>query len=95
MSSEIFYREEFNLLIRDKQNILYQGKASALSTRNVDGPLDILPEHTHFISLVKDFILVTKPDGTKSQFTIDMGIIKVYENEVWVYLGIFSTPTKK
>jgi F0F1-type ATP synthase epsilon subunit len=95
MANELFYKEEFKLLIRDKQRVLFQGNASAVSTKNANGLLDILPEHINFISLVKDFIHVMKIDGTKSEFAIDMGIVKVYQNEVHVYLGIFSTSSKK
>ena len=94
MSNDIFYREEFMLLVRDRQKVLYEGKVSAVTTRNESGLLDILPEHIHFIALIKDFVHLIKADGTEQKIPIDTGVVKVYENEVRVYLGLFSSSKK-
>lgn len=87
---DIFFREEFRLIIRDRQMVLFEGNAAAISTRNEGGLLDILPEHTNFISIVKEFIQLDKIDGSVQKFDIDTGIIKVLKNDVRVYLGVFS-----
>ena len=87
---EIFFNEEFDLLIRNRQRALYQGKAAAISSRNDDGLLDILPQHMHFISIIKEFVTVIKLDGTTQNFPIDIGVLKVYQNQVRIYIGIYT-----
>jgi F0F1-type ATP synthase epsilon subunit len=54
-----------------------------------------LPEHTNFITLVKEFIRLEKLDGTKQKFDIDTGIVKVTTNDVRIYLGVFSSAIHK
>jgi F0F1-type ATP synthase epsilon subunit len=93
--SDIFYNQQFDLLIRDRSNVLFEGKASAVSMKNETGVLDILPYHTNFISIVKEFVLFIDQAGKENKIPIDTGIVKVYQNEVKVYLGIFSTTKSK
>jgi F0F1-type ATP synthase epsilon subunit len=93
--TSLFFNEEFDLLIRNRQRALYQGKAAAVSTKNDDGPMDILPQHIHFISIIKEFITITKLDGTTQEFPLDMGVLKVYQNQVRIYIGIYSEEGKK
>ena len=78
------------LIVRERERVLFEGEASALSSFNERGLFDILPEHTNFISLIKDFLVVHKLDGTQSEIKIKDGVLKVYKNRVWVYLGILS-----
>ncbi len=95
MTSTLFFTEEFDLLIRNRQRALYQGKAAAVSTKNDDGPFDILPQHIHFISIIKEFITITKLDGTTQEFPLDTGVLKVYQNQVRIYIGLYSEGGKK
>lgn len=90
-AKDLFFQEEFTLIIRDRQTVIFDGKAAAISTKNESGPLDILPEHTNFISLVKEFVLLEKLDGGKQKIDIDTGVVKVIKNDVRIYLGIFSS----
>lgn len=82
----------FTLTIRDRERILFNGQAKALSSVNEAGVFDILPEHTNFISIVKDKLTVHKPDGGSEDITIDHGVVKVYANQVSVYLGFLPLP---
>lgn len=88
--SDLFFTEEFDLMIRNRQRVLYQGKAAAVSTKNDGGVFDVLPQHTHFISIIKEFITITKLDSSTQQIPIDTGVLKVYQNQVRVYIGIYT-----
>lgn len=83
-------KEFFRVYIRNREGILLQEEIKTLSSSNEKGPFDILGEHENFISIIKDFLVVRKKDGTKQEIKIDSGVIKVYTNEVWVYIGILS-----
>lgn len=71
-------------------NIMYEGQAISISSRNERGRFDILSYHTNYISLIKDFILVKEPSGKENQIVIKSGIMRVYENNVQVFLGFDS-----
>lgn len=87
--------QEFVCLIRDKETVLYEGKAKALTSRNEQGIFDVLPQHTQFISIIKEFITIVKEDGTSQKIDIDTGIAHVFQNDVKIYLGIFSIASEK
>jgi F0F1-type ATP synthase epsilon subunit len=93
--NNIFYSQTLNCLVRDRQTILYEGPASAITTRNEQGLLDILPEHTHFISLIESKLDIVRPDGQTLNIPVSKGILKVFEGEARIYLGIFSVASKK
>lgn len=94
MINDIFYKKTFTCLIRDKENILYDGQVRAISTKNEQGTLDVLPDHTHFISIIEGKISVVKPDDKKVEMPIQKGILKVLDNEVRIYLGIYSPSSR-
>lgn len=95
MADKIFYNQSFDCLIRDRERILYQGKALAITTKNETGVLDILPEHTHFITIIQNSLEIVQKDGKTLNIPVTKGILKVYEGEVRIYLGIFSTLSKR
>jgi F0F1-type ATP synthase epsilon subunit len=80
--------EVLDLIIRDRENVLFEGPARALSSQSDKGVFDILPQHTNFISIVKEKVIIHKIDGSSQDIAVRYGIVKVYMNKVSVYLGI-------
>lgn len=91
MASQIFYKQTFRCIIRDRDTVLFEGDAFAVSAKNEVGLMDVLPEHTNFISIVQESIEVMKNDGKSLKLPIEKGVLKVLDNEVRIYLGIFSS----
>lgn len=83
-------KEYFSIIIRGREKILVQGEIKSLSSVNEKGPFDILGQHENFISLIKEYLIVGKKDGTKQEIKFDNGIVKVDTNQVQVYIGILS-----
>ena len=77
-----------NVSIRNRQGVLFSGTVKAVSSYNDKGPFDILAEHENFISLIKQKIVIHKNDNKTEEFKIDNGVLRVYKNEVNVYIGI-------
>lgn len=79
-----------NLLVdvRTPDKIIFQGEAQYVSSVNGKGPFDILGQHENFISLIKDTLVIFAIDGKRQQFPIDTGILKVYNNQVSIFIGI-------
>lgn len=81
-------RPNIQLLIRQKERILFEGEVKAFTSSNDRGDFDILNEHANFISIINKTCTIHKLDGTKAQMEIDEGIIRVTGNKINVYLGI-------
>ena len=80
--------KSLHLTIRTREAIVKDVDIKNLSSKNEKGLFDILDQHAHFISIVKEKILIRYPDGRQEEVAIDQGVLKVRENQIDVYLGI-------
>ena len=78
-------------VVRDRNNLLFQGQVEAVSSLNDKGPFDVLPQHANFITLIKKFVTMHLPDKQEKRMELESGILKVRDNRVEVYLGILAT----
>jgi len=76
-----------HVIIKNKENIIYDGQVTAVSSFNDVGLFDVLPLHENFISLVKDKIIIHDNSGQK-EFKINNGLLKVKDDKVDIYLGL-------
>ncbi len=74
------------VVIKNKDGVLFEGEAAALTSINERGIFDILPLHENFISVIKDFIRIIKFNG-QEELKITQGVLKAIENKVNVYVG--------
>ena len=77
-----------SISIKNRQGIVFNDTAQSVSSYNDKGPFDILPDHENFISLIYQKIVVHKTDNKTEEFKIDNGVLRVYKNEVNIYIGI-------
>lgn len=77
-----------NIIIRKRDEIVFQGLVKSISSINDKGNFDILPMHANFVSVIRDRINVVEENGESINISIIRGIIKVMENQVEIYLGI-------
>jgi F0F1-type ATP synthase epsilon subunit len=69
--------------------LLWEGVARHVSTKNLEGPLDVLPMHANFITLLKDVpIYITAADGSTQTFTFHIAVLSVRDNAVHIYADI-------
>lgn len=67
---------------------VYEGDAISVSSRNDKGRFDILPYHANFISIVKEFVDIQIDKKEHKQVLVKTAIMRVYENNVQVFLGV-------
>ena len=79
------------LKIQTKQGVSFNDKVRAITSFNEKGVLDVLPQHENFISVIKDKIIIHTKDGQDKEMKIDNGVLKVYENEAHIFLGLTET----
>ena len=78
----------FYVKVRDAQSLLYEGNVVSLSSYNDKGPFDILPEHSHFISLIKQKLTIREQNGKSTELNVDTGILRFSSGKADVFLGI-------
>ncbi len=76
-----------HIIIKDKNGIILEEDAYALSSYNEIGIFDVLPLHANFISLVREKLTLHK-GGKNHDMEIGFGLLKVFQNNVHIYLGL-------
>ena len=76
------------LSVLTRQAVLFEGEVKTVSSVNDTGIFDVLEQHTSFISLIKDKLVIHTLDGKEQEMKIQDGIMRVYKNEVSVFLGL-------
>jgi F0F1-type ATP synthase epsilon subunit len=76
----------FTLIIRTRQDVVYDSEVEAVTSTNAAGNFDVLPGHAFFISLIQRFIEIHETAGRVKKYDIDEGIIYVQEAKVSIYL---------
>lgn len=66
----------------------FNGEAISVTSYNKVGKFDVLAYHTNFISLIKEYIIIQQKDKKKITFPIQSGIMKVYEDNVKILIGV-------
>ncbi len=78
------------VVVRNKDKVLYNGQAFAVSSVNDRGIFDILPSHENFISLIKEKVIIHKTQKDEEEIQIENGIARVYKDKVYVYVNFKS-----
>ncbi|MFV1916999.1 MAG: hypothetical protein ACC618_00715 [Patescibacteria group bacterium] len=76
-----------SLRVLNRQDILYEGDISSLSSFNDKGKFDVLPKHANFISLVSGQLVARDLKGKEKVIELGSGIMKVSGNKINVYMG--------
>lgn len=74
--------------ISNPDKVLFSGSATAVSSKNSVGPLDILPQHENFISLLTDKIVIHQEKHLKTEIPNQSAIVKAKSNRVNIFLGV-------
>jgi len=68
------------------QQLLLDTEAISVSSKNLQGPFDILPQHANFITLIEESPIVVRITGKKPvAFKFPLSILLVRENQVDIY----------
>ena len=78
------------LVVRQRDQVVFEGEVKAFSSFNERGNFDILRSHANFISIIKKNYVIHKVDGTESEVKIEEGIVQAFGNKVTVFLGILG-----
>ena len=67
-------------------NPTFKGYAKSVSSTNVEGPFDILPEHENFVTIIGQRVTIFDLEGKKYDIIMEKGLIEATSNVVKVYV---------
>ena len=71
------------------QQVILNTDAYAVSSKNLQGDFDILPQHANFITLIENQPIVIRVSKQKRfSFAFPLAIIWVVENQINIYIPI-------
>ena len=81
-----------NVVVRNRETILFQDKFAAVTSYNDKGVFDVLPQHENFISLIKQSVILHKTLNENLEIKIDNGVVRVYKDNVYFYINFEKQP---
>ncbi|MCH8889289.1 hypothetical protein IID26_02610 [Patescibacteria group bacterium] len=83
-------KEEFlSVRVSNPDAVLWLGEADSVSSRNLQGDFDILPQHANFITIIQNNpIIIQIRGGEKKEFHFDSAIIYTYKDSVQIFANI-------
>jgi len=82
--------EKIHLVLRNRNQILFNDYVKAVTSKNDTGVFDILPEHSNFISLISTPLTIHLVGGGKKEIPFTNGIIKVKDNAIFCYIDLLA-----
>ena len=85
--------QRLNVSVSNPNAVLWRGKAWAVSSENLQGAFDVLPQHSNFMTIVEGKEVVVHTDGGEERFSFESAVIYHTDNQVSVYadLGVPTT----
>jgi len=86
-NEHITMQPQFHIVIRQHKGVLFNDAVAALSGVNSVGPFDILPHHAHFVSIIREYVVLHTNQG-KKRIDFSKGVLRVFEDTIEIYVGI-------
>jgi F0F1-type ATP synthase epsilon subunit len=82
-------RLKLQVRINSPEKIIWEGEAYSVSSKNSEGPFDILPRHANFITTIENHpIVIRTPDKKKVEYTFPWSVIYMHDERVNIYTQI-------
>ncbi len=78
-------KEKFKVSINSPDKLIWEGMAESVSSKNSDGPFDILPEHANFITMIQGDSITVRLLDKERVFKYNNAVLSVYNNNVTIY----------
>ena len=79
-----------SLIIRDTNQVIYEGSVDRISSYNEVGAFDIFPMHANFISILQKNISIYLKNQLIKEINIDQAVLKTKRDKVEIFVGIES-----
>lgn len=75
-------------VVRDTENIIFEGDVERISSFNEVGPFDVYPMHANFISIIRKELILYHNKKKVKDLQIEQAVMKVKKDIVSIFLGI-------
>lgn len=73
--------------IQSSEEVVWEGEAEALSSKNAEGPFDILPNHANFMTFVQGGGMTLHLKGGETrEFSFDRAVLYFHEDVAKIYI---------
>lgn len=76
------------VIVRDAENIIFDGEVDRISSFNEVGRFDIYPRHANFISIIRKQLTLYNNHQIVKDLKIEQAVLKVKNDNVSIFLGI-------
>ena len=80
--------EVLSVRINSPERLLWEGEAIWVSSNNSQGPFDILPFHTNFVTILEGEKITINTGSEIKEYTFAHTVIYVHANKVFIYTNI-------
>lgn len=87
--------DHIHVMVRNRKQLLFDDDVKAVTSKNDTGIFDVLPEHSNFISVLKESITIHKLDGTELVIPLQNGLIKVKDSSIKCYIDLLTADINK
>jgi F0F1-type ATP synthase epsilon subunit len=74
--------------VNSPEKLIWEGDALSVSSKNADGPFDILPFHSNFITFIEKQPIRVNTGKNVESYTFDYSVIYAHINSVMIYTNI-------
>ena len=76
------------VVVRDTQNIIFEGEVDRISSFNEVGRFDVYPLHANFISIIRQELALYHKREKLKELKLEQAVMKVKQDIVHIFLGI-------
>jgi F0F1-type ATP synthase epsilon subunit len=76
------------VVVRDTENIIFEGEVDRITSYNEVGRFDIYPLHANFISVINQELALYNNRKKIKEIKLEEAVIKVKKDVISIYLGI-------
>jgi len=80
--------DELSVKIISPEEVMWEGRANAVSSENSQGPFDVLPEHANFITLIKSKPIVVHRSDGDTEFMFKRAVLHAINDIVSIYVQL-------
>jgi len=88
MNSVIDGDGQLNIIINSPDKLIWEGKATSVSSENSTGVFDILPGHSNFVTMIEGKPIVVQTDTSEETFKYENAVLSVKGGVVIIYADI-------
>ena len=74
--------------VKATEKLLWKGEADSVSSTNSQGPFDILPMHSNFISVIESKPIIIRVGKEKKEYSFPFSVIYAHENIVQIFTNL-------